>query len=270
MSEPFDLHKYLKKIDPSDVRFLAIGVVLLVIPVVVFFWRTAAPEGGFAGSGMRDRLNVGRGGFSFVQKQEAGRGGSRSGAPGSLYKSAKVDTQWSSAIEGIRNAPVQMPAELETASLETKWVFQADQDPELRQANCFLNTDRLKEAMQLYQKVLARDTDNPFMKFYASSNLCTVYERLGMTDNLEKEFRRMLALMSKMPKLGFEAEIARGMQGLDMIGTLMDKIQADPNLRLFVQQMLHDKGLTGRVNVDTIMADTAKSVIGVPGLGTIK
>ncbi|RCK79465.1 MAG: hypothetical protein OZSIB_4219 [Candidatus Ozemobacter sibiricus] len=259
-----DLAKKLKKIDPSDIRILVIGLVLLVIPVVIFFLRTRAPEGGFAGSGLRESLHTGRRGFSFVQQQEADRGG-RGPAPASLYKSAKVDSEWRSAVETIARAPLELP-NIEGMSLETKQVFAADLDPELRQANAFLNSGQLAKAQDLYLSVLARDTDNPFLKFYASANLCSVYERLGKTEELAKEFRRMVALMARLPKLGFEAELAKGLEFLRQIGPLMDKIQADGNTRLFVQQMLGEKGLSGKVTVDAVMRETPTSLSGYPGL----
>ena len=259
-----DLLRKLKKIDPSDVRILVIGLVLLVIPVALFFFRTRPPEGGFAGSGLRDSLHTGRSGFSFVQQQEAGRG-TKGGAPPSLYKSAKGDSEWRAAVEAIARAPVELPS-LEGMSLETKQIFAADLDPELRQGNAFLNSGQLPQAQQAYLAVLARDSDNPFLKFYASANLCTVYERLGQMEDLKKEFRRMVALMARLPKIGFEAELAKGLGFLSQIIPIMDKIQADGRTRVFVEQMLREKGLSGKVTVDAVMRETLPSLFGHPGL----
>jgi len=266
MGGPLGEKKLLKKIDPSDVRILAMGLFLLFVPLVYLFLKTAAPQGGFSGTSLRESLNTGRGGFSFVQQQESA---GKTGPSGSLYRAAKVDTEWKSAVEAIGNAPLQMPP-MEGVSPEAKMLYEADMDPEIRQANVFLNTNRLPEAMQLYQKVLERESDNPMLKFYASSNLCTVYERMGRTDELEKEFRRMIAIMAKLPNLGFKAELSRGLESLGMVAQIMDKLRADPNTRLFVQTMLNDKGLGGKVSVDALMGEMQKSLLLIPGLGSSK
>ena len=63
MSDQERKHPF-EKIDPSDVRVLGIGIVLLFIPLLFLFYQSRRPDGGFSTGGAKERLASGRGGFS--------------------------------------------------------------------------------------------------------------------------------------------------------------------------------------------------------------
>ena len=64
----------LKKIDPSDIRVLAVGLVLLLVPIVFLTLSASVGQNtGVSRDEARTRLVGGRSGFSFIDHSKGGK-----------------------------------------------------------------------------------------------------------------------------------------------------------------------------------------------------
>jgi tetratricopeptide (TPR) repeat protein len=260
-----NLPKTLKQIDPSDIRVLLAGIVLLLVPIIFIVYRIGSGksgDAGFAGSSTRERLeSVGRKGFSFVAREEKSHGGV---GGSSLYRAPKADAQWSSAIEAISRAPVELPP-TPGLSPEGRMMLEADMDPEMRHGNMLLENGQIEEAILAFKNILGRDTPNLFMKFYASSNLCQAYEKAGRKAELEVEFRRMVALMATLPDFGFKADLGPGLKALSQLHGQFGKMRSDGKLRAYADSVLKTR-TGGKVNFDAVFSELEQQVGEIPGL----
>lgn len=222
----------LEKIDPSDVRVLAVGVVLLVIPILFLVCQSRGPKGGFSAGNVRERLANGRGGFSFIQKS----GDGKQAVAAAVSAPPKVDKQWNDVVQRVMSAPP--PARMFDGYPETaKEYLQAQYDPRVRRAGFLFEQGNQAEAVKILQGILEDETDNPFLHFAASHRLCRYYQANGMKDLEEKEFARLLEIMRRIPEMNNIAQYMRGcMEFVRKSPDLLAKYSQEPAVRQYLQE----------------------------------
>lgn len=220
----------LKKIDFSDIRLLVVALILLMVPVFFFFRVASKPKK--VDSTFQEGIRGGKGGFSFVQQSAV----ARQESPANLFVPPRVEEKWAAAIQGIYQAPA-VP-DLSSYDPETRMAVEAQYNPELRQANMFINAGQDETAAQILEKMLDVDPENPFLKFLASSKLVKIYERMGKKDLVEKENKRLMEIMKGVPKWGATVGfIQSGVQSLSQSSEMLDKARDDPRIRTYLLEM---------------------------------
>lgn len=228
----------LEKIDPSDVRVLVVGLVLLIIPVIFLLYQSRGPKGGFSSGTVKERLASGRGGFSFIQKSGGGKQ-----AAAAVSAPPKVDKQWNDVVQRITSAPP--PARMFDGYPPTaKEYLQAQYDPRVRRANFLFEQGNQTEAAKILQAILEDETDNPFLHFAASHRLCRFYQANGMKELEEKEFTRLLEIMRRIPEMNNIAQYMRGcMEFVRKSPDLVAKYSQNPAVRQYLQEYMGRPGM---------------------------
>lgn len=228
----------LEKIDPSDVRVLAIGLILLFIPLVFLYYQSRRPAGGFAAGGVKERLSGGRGGFSFIQKSGAAK---QSAAV--LYAPPKTEKQWNDVVQRVMNTPP--PARMfEGYPPTTREYLQAQFDPRVRRASLLFEQGVPAEAVKILQDLLEEPADNPFIHFTASQRLCRYFQDNGKKDLEEKEFMRLLEIMRRIPSMNNIAQYMRGcMEFVRNSPELMAKYSENPAVKQYLQEYTGRPGM---------------------------
>ncbi len=240
----------LEKIDPSDVRVLVVGLILLIIPVIFLTYQSRGPKGGFSSGNVKERLASGRGGFSFIQKSGGGKQ-----AAAAVSAPPKVDKQWNDVVQRVMSAPppVRMFDGYPPTARE---YLQAQYDPRVRQANFLLEQGNPKEAVKILQDILEEETDNPFIHLAASHRLCRYYQANGMKELEEKEFARLLEVMRRIPEMNNIAQYMRGcMEFVRKSPDLIAKYSQDPAVRQYLQEYTGRPGMP--VNTGQLMDQTS-------------
>lgn len=249
MSDP-ERKNPLEKIDPSDIRVLVVGLILLIIPVIFLLFQSRRPAGGFAVDGVKERLVSGRGGFSFIQKS----GGAKP-ASAVLYAPPKTEKQWNDVVQRVISAPP--PARMfEGYPPTTKGYLEAQFDPRVRRANLLLEQGTPSEAVKILQELLEEETDNPFLHLTASQRLCRYYQANGMKELEEKEFMRLLEVMRRIPEMNNIAQYMRGcLEFVRKSPDLMAKYSEDPAIREYLQEYTSRQGMP--LNANQLMNQTS-------------
>ncbi|HOT28163.1 MAG TPA: hypothetical protein PLU72_08225 [Candidatus Ozemobacteraceae bacterium] len=228
----------LEKIDPSDVRVLVVGLILLVIPVIFLVYQSRGPKGGFSSGTVKERLASGRGGFSFIQKSGGGKQ-----VAAAVSAPPKVDKQWNDVVQRVMSAPP--PARMFDGYPPTaKEYLQAQYNPLIRRAGFLFEQGSPVEAVKILQGILEDETDNPFLHFAASHRLCRYYQANGMKDLEEKEFARLLEIMRRIPEMSNIAQYMRGcMEFVRKSPDLIAKYSQDPSVRQYLQEYTGRPGM---------------------------
>ncbi len=241
-----DLREKLSKIDFSDIRVLLVGLVLLCIPLLFLVYIMRAPGGGgFGMSGAREKLEVtGRKGFSFARKEAPSqKSGWTGGSSASPFVPASAENEWNSAVSRIEQETPSV-ADMPGMTAEAKMLLEAELNPKLRRAQMFMNANRAKEALPLLEEILDNPNSSPVLQLSASSLLCDMYEKEGKTAELAAEFKRLMALMSKLPKIGgFAANLEYATKEMGKIPLLLQKWKADPKGSQQIQDFLTQHNL---------------------------
>ncbi|HNV69609.1 MAG TPA: hypothetical protein PKO06_07935 [Candidatus Ozemobacteraceae bacterium] len=236
-----DLREKLSKIDFSDIRVLLVGLVLLCIPLLFLVYIMRAPGGGgFGMSGAREKLEVtGRKGFSFARREApAQKTGWTGGSAGSPFVPSAAESEWNSAVARIEQESYNAP-DVPGMTPEGKMLLEAELNPKMRRAQMFMNANRPKEALPILEEILDNPNSNPVLQLSASSLLCEMYEKEGKTAELAAEFKRLMSLMSKVPKIGgFAANLEYAMKEMSKIPLMLQKWKSDPRGSQQIQDFL--------------------------------
>ncbi len=204
MSENLDFKKLLKKIDMSDIRVLASGVVLLIIPILVLFFFAGGSGKKISQEKMKTmvaRKNV----FNFGTAQP-GSSGASSSAPG-----RKTGSGWFSS-----SPEKQMESELEEAfklvkrsqrterfppgtNEDQKQAYRAEHNLMLVEGRGELERGNFALAETLFLKAFEEASGNTFQQVYAIGALCELYELTRDQKKLEAAFKQFMELVGKLP-----------------------------------------------------------------------
>ncbi|MBI3038577.1 hypothetical protein HYY75_05925 [bacterium] len=130
---------------------------------------------------------------------------------------------------------------------------------------------RFDEAKVLLKKILDSDTDNVFLKCFASSNLCAIFDKEGKTKELEAEFKRYVELMAKLPpSYGFTANIESGLTRLANVSEILEKMRSHSPTQSFLAEKKSKMKLPSNLTADKIIGDTIQEINNIPGIGSFK
>ncbi len=203
MSENQGFRKLLKKIDMSDIRVLATGVVLLIVPVLVLIFFAGTSGKKISQEKMKTmvaRKNV----FNF-----GGAPGSSGGAASSAGK--KTTSGWFSS-----SPEKQVESELEEAfklvkrsqrterfppgtNEDQKQAYRAEHNPMLVEGRGEMERGNFAMAETLLLKSFEEAGGNTFQQVYAIGALCELYELTRDTKKLEAVFKQFMELVGKLP-----------------------------------------------------------------------
>lgn len=266
-----DFLEKLQKIDFADIRVLLVGIVLLFVPLAYIVHTMRAPsQGGFGVSGAREKLEVsGRKGFSFARKEApAQKSGWMGGSSGSPFVPASADVEWNNVIARIEQEAPTIPT-LSGMTPEGKMLMEAELNPKFRRAQMFVNADRGAEAIPILEDLLDNQKANPFLQVSASSLLCGIYEKEGKEAELAAEFKRLMNLMTNLPKVGgFYANMEHAMKEMGKIPLILQKLKMDPQGSKAIQDYLTKNNLkiTPDEYVNQINQGLKKMMPGYPNL----
>jgi len=254
--------KILKKIDFSDIRILLLGLFLLIVPIAVFLLiiKTGGDDG-FAASGAKERLNVARRGFSFVDHAKK-LNDLHAKTTGSVFTPEKANNEWDSVIKRIEETPPVIP-NLEGLPPQARNIFEAQYNPKLFRAQMFMNKEKFDEATPCLLDILESDIDNSILKYTASLLLCEVYEKQGKKNEYEQEFNRMLKLMTEaFENDGLGITLQKGFQELRRVPAIFSRIENDPVLKKSMQEYLDKKGI--KISIQDFTKQMMQEVQNIP------
>lgn len=257
MTENKDPQSLLKKVDLGDMRILVIGVILLIIPVIFLFYSLGRSGKTDVVKSTRDRLGMSKAAFSFqrtASQHPAGKAGSGTKAPAAHVAPEK---EWAQAVERISRAPAYVPPQIAALPPSQRKYYEAEMHTAIRTANALISQNRLDEARAICEEILKTESENEYLRFMASGNLCTIYDEKGDVTALRKEFLRYLDLLESLKIKGFETKNVKAGY-LSMNKMLLDfgKLRADPIVRSHIGEVIKQNGAEGAATVDSVLDDT--------------
>lgn len=243
----------IEKIDFSEVSTLVGGLILLLIPLVFLYTRTKSSNEKLSIQALQENKLTTRKGFFYVQNQELKS--SKGTISSNFYQYSYVNKEWDTAISKITEAKNTFSEQIKTLPDEIRLFHEAEQNNQIRWTNALINTQRYKEALTILLEMATTDESNPFLNFMISANLCTVYEKLGYEKELQKEFNKLVLLISKLPKIGFEAEVFKGLSEWLKLEPILSKLKHDPQTKEIVKNILLKHGSNNAIDPQNILSE---------------
>jgi len=257
MTESNEPKSLIKKVDLGDVKILMIGVILLIIPILFFLYTLSRSSKRDVITSTRDRLGMSRAAFSFERKASqhpASRGASSARPSGTV---SSPEEEWAKAFDRISKSKAYVPPQIAALPPSKRKYYEAEMNTEIRTSNALIAQGRLDEARVICEEILKTENENEFLRFMASGNLCTIYDKKGDIQSLRKEFLRYLDLLETLKINGFTAKNVKAGY-LAMNKMLMDfsKMRVDPVVRNHIQEIIKQNGAEGVTTVDGVLDDT--------------
>jgi Ca2+-binding EF-hand superfamily protein len=196
---------YIKKVDFSDFKVLAIGLVLLVIPLGVLSLMLGS---GKTRDLSRERLKstVDRKKiFNFAQNKKVKRSlpanPNKSGAGTGWFDETpekKVKRELEEAFKVVQQSSRRERFPPGTNQLQKK-AYRAENNPLITEGNGNLEMGNLDEAERLFEVAVRQAGNDAFLKVHALGGLCEVYERKGETEKFHKAFELFMDWVAKLP-----------------------------------------------------------------------
>ncbi len=202
MAEDQQIKKLLKKIDAGDIKVLAIGVVLLIIPVLVLLFFSAGDNKRISQEKMKTmavRKNI----FNFGKTQSGAPVRATGGKIGSGWLSSespekKVEAEIEEAMKLIKRSRRTERFPPGTNELQ-KQAYRAEHFPALVEGRGELERGNFALAETLLNSAFEDARDNIFQQVYAIGALCELYELTGDKKKLEAAFKKYMELVGKLP-----------------------------------------------------------------------
>jgi hypothetical protein len=255
MSDNKDLQSLIKKVDLSDLKVLVIGIVLLIIPIIFLVFNFSRSGKKDLSSTARDRLGMHKSAFSFkrtASEHPAGRT-----APAPAVKAVPPEKEWAAAFERISTAKAYIPPQIAALPKNARKYSEAEMNTAIRTSNVLIKQGRFDEAKAICDTILKTESENEFLRFMASGNLCNIYDSTGDIASLRKEFLRYLDLLESLKIKGFAAaNVKAGYLAMNKMLLDFDKIRSDPGVRAHVGDVLAKHQRDGNVSVDQVLDET--------------
>ncbi|MBU1108681.1 MAG: hypothetical protein KKB51_18540 [Candidatus Riflebacteria bacterium] len=257
MTENKEAKSLVKKVDMGDMRILVIGIILLIIPILFILFNFTRSSKNDVINSTRDRLGMSKAAFSF-KRTASQHPASKSGA-GPRVPAVQVspEKEWSQAVDRISKAKAYVPPQIAAMPKNDRKYYEAEMNNDIRNANMMISQRRFDEAQVICEEILRTESENEFLRFMASGNLCTIFDEKGDVPALRKEFLRYLDLLESLKINGFTAKNVKAGY-LSMNKMLLDfgKIRVDPLVRSHVQEIIKQNNAEGVTNVDSVLDDT--------------
>lgn len=218
----FSKEEFLKRLQEGDNTLLVVGTVMILIPIMAIFFLTGGSEGSknLSREAMRGRVqrkNV----FNFGTKNEKGgytaapRSGSSSPSSGwftARTPEQQVADELSSAFQSVEKSMenIEAPSDI---PYEAQLMYEAEHNYDLCKARGEMQHGNYAEAAKYLGKILDSGNDNPFLKAYTYSALCSVYEALGDKKKLEQAIKDYIESIKHLPE-GYGGDLQRSVRDL--------------------------------------------------------
>lgn len=181
MSEEFNKHP--ATIDLSDSRFLLVGIILLLIPILYIMFhvkkteqQTVATRISVADPGKQSAFNL----TSTSRPAAAAR--TKSLAPAVKPEENTIDAELERAWSKVQAIPKRYSLPPDTPP-ETRQMIEIEHDPHLSEANSLFDQGDMAAAEKAYEKALSNSDNNPVKELHAWGGLMEVYL---LTEDKEK------------------------------------------------------------------------------------
>jgi len=204
MAEEKDFKKLLKKVDMSDIRLLAAGVALLIVPVVFLIFFSGGSSKKISQEKMKTmvaRKNV----FNFGTSSGSGASSAPSSGKtsGSTWFSStspekRVEQELEDAFKLIKRS--QRSDRFPPGSTEEQRdAYKAEHNQFLLEGRGELERGNFAEAEAMFLKAFEEANGNSFQQVYAMGALCELYELTQDRKKLEAAFKQFMELVGKLP-----------------------------------------------------------------------
>lgn len=201
-----DPKDFFKKVDMSDIKVLAVGMILLVIPVFFLFLMTQSTSKKQVShermKTMVDRKNL----FNYnTASQKAGESSLR---PKSSQKSSWLTVtdsperviqqeleQAMSAVSRSKPAEYFPPG---TSELQKK-AYRGEHNPLVIEGNAYLDAGNFAMAEKVFLEAFDDGVDNIFQQVHAMGALMEIYDKLGDDEKHKAAFEKFMELLAKLP-----------------------------------------------------------------------
>ncbi|MDD2999536.1 MAG: hypothetical protein PHV05_10790 [Candidatus Riflebacteria bacterium] len=195
--------KYLKKIDMSDVRLLALGVALLFIPVLFFLFFTGGNTRKISQEKMKTMV-VRKHVFNFGAAQPGSSAAPRSGKDrgtgwfDSSSPAKKTESELEEALKMVKRSRRSERFPPSTTN-EQKQAYQAEHHPMMTEGRGELERGNFAAAETMFLQAFDESGGNVFQQVYAMGALCELYELTHDQKKLEAAFKQYMELVGKLP-----------------------------------------------------------------------
>jgi hypothetical protein len=192
------IRENLERLDLSDVRLLAVGLVLLLIPVFWFFFLSGVREEqvtgtrlSFADPGKQSAFNLTASGKSPAAR--SARSAASAINPPVEKIEVELDRAWSKiqSVPKVLNLPPDVPS-------ETRLMIQAEDDEQLCEANAMLDQCDFAAAEKAFAAALGSTGGNDFKELYAWGGLMEVYQLSGNQAKFREAFANYVKAAQKL------------------------------------------------------------------------
>lgn len=264
MSIRNSLKNFLEDIDISDVRVLVIGLILLLIPISYLIYTNVLSEKGLAKNSIDERIDKDRILFSFQRKQSEHLT-TKATRRNTVKPVESPERQWSEAVIRVNSSRRTIPPRMADVPPAQRMMYEAEMSTEIRVSNMLIAQKRFGEAREICLRILKTATDNDFLLFMASGNLCNIYEATGDKEALHNEFQNYLDLLEKLREHGLPVgDIKTGYLAMKGLTSDLDKVRSDPAIRKVLTDMIANRPAAEGLTADKILDKTDEMIRSFP------
>lgn len=196
-----DYRSSFEKIDFSDTRFMLIGILLLLIPIVYLFFFMKVTEKqsvttriSFADPGKQSAFSL------TASTKTAAATRAKSVAPAVNPKENTIEAELERAWSKVQSAPRRMslPPDLPK---ETRQMLEVEDDPMIAEANALFDEGDLAAAEKAYTAALSSSASNNFKELHAWGGLMEVYLLTGNKEKFREAFKNYALTAQKLNKV---------------------------------------------------------------------
>ncbi|EKD82822.1 MAG: hypothetical protein ACD_39C01069G0002 [uncultured bacterium] len=196
-----DFRSSFEKIDFSDTRFMLIGIILLLIPILYLFFfmkvtekQTVTTRINFADPGKQSAFSITS--TSRAIAAERAKAVAPAVNPQETTIEAELDRAWSKAQALPRrvNLPPDFPK-------DARQMLEVEDDPMIAEANALFDQGDLGAAEKAYSAVLNSAAENHFKELHAWGGLMEVYLLTGNKDKFREAFKNYALTAQKLYKV---------------------------------------------------------------------
>lgn len=193
-----DLKKSFEGIDFSDVRLLIVGCLFLLLPLFYLYFFTGPTDDSqpakriaITDMGKQSAFNL-----TSLSKTPSQRGAAGAGpklAPKAEQVEAELDRAWQriQAVPKVYSLPADVP-------VETRQMIEAEDDPDICEANSLLDRSDFAAAEKHYQAVISNPGSNNFKELFAWGGLMEIYQLQGNPAKFREAFANYAKTAQKL------------------------------------------------------------------------
>ena len=196
-----DLKDTLEKFDFSDIRFMLVGLILLLIPILYLFFFSGITDKqavttriSFADPGKQSAFSI----TSTAKVAAPER--MKSVAPAVQPRENTIEEELDRAWSRVQSVPrkYSLPPDLPK---ETREMIEIEDDPMLAEANALFDEGNMAAAEKAYTSALSSSDNNHFKELHAWGGLMEVYQLTGNKEKFKEAFKNYALTAQKLYKV---------------------------------------------------------------------